>query len=160
MMVVRMETDTGSYRKTKSPGAAAAILYKNKILFAKRINLPFIINPGCWAFIAGKREHGEKYLQTALRELKEETGLMPSELKLILKKKITFLDHRRKTRWDNQFFIFSSKTKRIDLNIENTDYKWFSLNELAEKKELQATFADAEIIIKILKSALEKKNSR
>jgi 8-oxo-dGTP diphosphatase len=57
---------------TGRTATAIIILPKNKILLIKRTTPPFI---GFWALPGGRSEPGEAAEQTAIREVKEETGL-------------------------------------------------------------------------------------
>ena len=56
---------------------------KNEVLLMLRDNKPGILNPGKWGLIGGHIEDRENALQTAIREIKEETGLIikPKKLK-------------------------------------------------------------------------------
>ena len=58
-----------------TPQTAACIVQNtnNEILLVKRKNNPFI---GMWSLPAGFAEYGENPIDTAIRELKEETGLL------------------------------------------------------------------------------------
>jgi 8-oxo-dGTP diphosphatase len=60
--------------------ATAIIIYpEDKILLIKRLTPPFV---GYWALPGGRAEPGESVEQTAIREVKEETGI---EIRLIRK---------------------------------------------------------------------------
>lgn len=60
--------------------SGAFITHNNKIPMLHRDNNPSIPNPDCWQFIGGQTEGDETYLETAKREIKEETNLEISEL--------------------------------------------------------------------------------
>ena len=44
-----------------------------------------VIYPGLWQMVNGKIKAGEKAYQTALREIKEETGIVPERLWVVPK---------------------------------------------------------------------------
>lgn len=61
---------------------ALAILYKNgKFLMQLRDNIPTIVYPGNWTFFGGHIEPGEVPAVAIKRELLEEIGYTPTELK-------------------------------------------------------------------------------
>jgi ADP-ribose pyrophosphatase YjhB (NUDIX family) len=63
------------------PQSAVAVAVKNnKTLLVKRNRKPY---KNTWMFPAGFTEYGEHPEETALRELKEETGLMANNPKLM-----------------------------------------------------------------------------
>lgn len=57
----------------------AAITSGSKILVIKRVKKPYI---GHWNGIGGKVEHGESLETGMVREIQEETGLLPTQYKL------------------------------------------------------------------------------
>ncbi len=59
-------------------GVAIIVLYKGKILLGKRKNLA---GNGHYACPGGHLEYGESIEQCAIRELKEETGITPDNLR-------------------------------------------------------------------------------
>lgn len=125
------------YRMVENKGVNAVVLNKKRVLLLKRISLPFIIHPGYWAFVSGAKKKNENYLETAYREVEEETGIKRNDLKLLLKGgNITIMDDRRATKWTNRLFVFGSKGKKVRLNIENTSYKWVSLKGLEEERNI------------------------
>ena len=77
----------------------------------------------------GKR--GEQYKETAYRELNEETGLEMKSIRQLRKPiKVWMFDAKKNKKWQNYLFFFSSSTDKIKLNMENSGYRWASLNDL------------------------------
>lgn len=64
--------------------AASTILVNDKahVLLMLRDNKPGIADPGVWGFIGGHRKRGETARAAAVREIKEETGLIVKAAKL------------------------------------------------------------------------------
>ena len=81
-----------------------------------------------WQGVAGKIEKGEKSWETAIRELLEETGLIP--------KKMFIADHVSKfyeAKDDRINFVpvfgIEVNTKEVVLSDEHCDYKWVTIEE-------------------------------
>lgn len=65
------------------PEVAIAILYQNQqFLMQLRDDIPGIAHPGRWAFFGGHIEPDEAPEAAMLRELEEEIGYRPSQVKL------------------------------------------------------------------------------
>ena len=80
-------TDKGvkAVREVVSHGGGAAILAvkEGKIMMERQFRYPY--GETIWEIPAGKRDVGEDFIVTAKRELEEETGLIPLNLKEIFK---------------------------------------------------------------------------
>ncbi len=93
---------------------------------------------GHWGFPKGHTESGEKYLDTALRELNEETGIKKIKL---LKKKILFRDNYSfvnnagvKIIKTVDYFIAESLVTKVKIdNYEILNYKWLTYEKAFEK---------------------------
>ena len=86
-----------------------------------------------WAGISGYIEKGEKPIMTARKEIIEETGLKPSEFKLLHKGKsikITSTYLGEQLTWKIHPFLFETKTQEISIDWEHTDYKWIKPEEI------------------------------
>ncbi len=153
--------------KKNLDGITAAVIHRGKILLIKRINLPFVmVNPGVWNFVQGAREKGERYVQTAFREVNEETGISSEKLHLAFNPStIRLFDYRlgRKSRtWENKFFVFYADSKEVKLDLENTAFRWASIKEIESGLNYTNIFFNHESILNRLRRALdgEKKHSR
>jgi 8-oxo-dGTP pyrophosphatase MutT (NUDIX family) len=124
-------------RLVSKPGATAMIVNRGSVLILKRIRLPFIINPGRWFFVGGAMKRGESPLETAYREIMEETGIEAAELALLSSSTTTVADVGKGLKWPNSLFVFESKTRKVRLNIEHTDYRWVPLSGLGEYPDLE-----------------------
>ncbi len=100
---------------------------------------------GHWDFIKGKMEKGESTHETAIREAKEETGIID----------ITFLENFEEwIKYDFQyqgelvhkkvvFFLAETKTKQVMISHEHLDYTWMDYNTSMEK----TTFDNAKTVL-------------
>lgn len=82
------------------------------------------IYPGVWQMITGKIEGEEKAHQAALREIKEETGLVPLQL-WVAPKINSFYDP--KDEYICLLPVFAARVKgdtKVNLSGEHTEYKW------------------------------------
>lgn len=90
---------------------------------------------GYWQPVCGGVESGEKFIETALREVWEETGI--SNIKLIRDLKYTFKNEEPKNGvlMDMQDFCYAAEVEdipEVKLSDEHEDYKWCSYDEAKE----------------------------
>ncbi len=109
------------------------------IVFRKNQNLEFLVvhskNYNFWGFPRGMNEKGERIIDTALRELKEETGLSEEDIEIIE----DFLGSEEyKYYWDGEeiyktVYLFLAKLRNnrkiIVDNEEQDDYRWVNYKE-------------------------------
>ena len=109
---------------------------------------------GHWDFVKGKMEDGESTHETAIREAREETGIID----------ITFLENFEEwIKYDFQykgelvhkkvvFFLAETKTKEIIISHEHLDYTWMDYNTSMEK----TTFDNAKTVLTRAQTLLAK----
>ncbi len=109
---------------------------------------------GHWDFVKGKMEDGESTHETAVREAREETGIID----------ITFLENFEEwIKYDFQykgelvhkkvvFFLAETKTKEIIISHEHLDYTWMDYNTSMEK----TTFDNAKTVLTRAQTLLAK----
>jgi len=106
---------------------------KNRILILKRSNKVGTYN-GCWSGIAGYIEEGETPIQTALKEIKEETNIDKDNVKLLKKSdaiEFTDLYKNKKYDWIVYPFLFKLiKKSKIKIDWEHTDYRWINPSDI------------------------------
>lgn len=142
------------YKMVKREGITTALTNSGKILIVKRIRFPFISHPGMWSFVSGKREKGEKYLQSACREIFEETKIGAERLTLLGSTSVMLKDERSGLKWQNRLFVFRSSSRAVKLNIENTNYKWVSFDQLCRSKDLGSMLSDKKHVFSLIKSCM------
>ena len=125
------------YKLVSVPGMTAIIIHGQRILLLKRRNVPIILNAGIWAFLSGGRERGERYIDTAYREIREESGIDRHSLTLLFKTRMLLTDRKRRIVWPNWVFVFRSDTGKVRLDYENSGYRWATINQI--EKEINYT---------------------
>jgi len=87
---------------------------------------------GAWCQIAGGLEAGERAWETALRELREETGLVPEELHSAGMCE-QFYDARLEGIYMAPVFVaFVDTHAAVALNREHSEYRWIRLEDVDE----------------------------
>ncbi len=126
---------------------------KNEVLMQLRTDY------NAWGFIGGSMEIGESLEDTAIRELKEETGLIADELKFleVLSGKETYREYPNGDKLYDITGIFEVRKYHGELKINNDEskeLKWFKLDEIPEnlapmtKKHLEKHGYDLKSLIK------------
>ncbi|MCX8176381.1 MAG: NUDIX hydrolase [Candidatus Bathyarchaeota archaeon] len=121
--------------------ASSALVEKNgKILLVKRRFQP---HPGWWALPGGVVEYGETVEETAIREIKEETGL-----NIEVKKLLGVYDLMVKNEFSGEIekqytivcFVCECKSgeEKLKPNYEVLDVRWFNPED-AKKLQLVST---------------------
>jgi len=115
--------------KEQGFASAACIIKNKKILLLHRIK-----NYDVWELPGGKIEFGESPEEAAVREAKEETGLIVKSLGLItISSEITPQKHH------HIWFYYKCKILKGKIKIgdgEHKEYNWFTFNELKKLPDL------------------------
>jgi 8-oxo-dGTP pyrophosphatase MutT (NUDIX family) len=114
-------------KKLIAAGILAVDKNTGEILLIKRSNL--VPNPNKWAVVGGKKDpEDENTRVAAIREFKEE---VQPDTSYQLSKLPFFINENKYLKFYTYIGFFDNKFVPI-LNEENTDYGWFSLDELPE----------------------------
>jgi len=107
---------------------------------------------GHWDFPKGHIEEGEEDLETALRELEEETGISDAEIINEFKEKMHYFFTKKEGTISKTvcFFLAKNKHKNVKISHEHVDFEWMSYNEALER----LTFENARVILKKAKQFL------
>ena len=129
------------------------LFYSNEFLLIQHPAKPNG-NEGHWDFPKGHVEGSETELETAKRELVEETGIVDFRIFEGFRHRIEYNFHK-----DNQlvakeviFFLAESNTKEVVLSSEHQNFVWLN-NDLAHKK---LTYYNAKEVLAAVKIFLEK----
>ncbi len=103
------------------------LVHDNKLLILQRSNTVKTYKK-MWGGVAGYIEPNEQPLETAYKEIFEETGLLQDQVKLI--KQVTpveFTDIYNDETYNwviHPFMFFVEKKEKIQIDWEHTQYKW------------------------------------
>jgi 8-oxo-dGTP pyrophosphatase MutT (NUDIX family) len=102
--------------------------YNNRILILKRSD-QVRTHKHKWAGVSGYIEPGETDEQTALKEIREETGITEENLELVRKSDPIHVQDGEHV-WVVHPFLFRSATDKVTLDWEHTEYRWIAPDEL------------------------------
>lgn len=86
-----------------------------------------------WGGISGFIEEGEKPIERAVKEIKEETGLEEGDFELLKEgKAFSFKDEEVWIKWIVHPFLFKAKTKKIKIEKEHFEFKWIKPVEISK----------------------------
>lgn len=131
--------------------SAGIILYRTDK--NKRLYLILKYAEGHWDFAKGKKEKGETDVQTALREVKEETGITDVSIHESFQREIEYefmygadtMIHKTVI-----FFLGRVQTKDITLSNEHQEYAWYEYDDAS----FSITFPSARDILACADAAL------
>ena len=101
---------------------------KNGIEFLLLKRADYQVYPGLWQMVTGKIKESEKAYQTAIREIKEETGLTPLQL-WVAPTVNSFYEPKDEYICLLPVFAVRVEADKIQLSDEHTEYKWVKKNE-------------------------------
>jgi dihydroneopterin triphosphate diphosphatase len=110
--------------------------------------------PGIWQIVTGKMEIGEEAYNAALREVKEETGLM--QIKCFVAPKINqfYTPHNDKI-YLIPVFVVKVNNERVVLSEEHTKYKWLNFKNAYKKIHWYSQKENLKIIDDLLTGKIE-----
>tara|TARA_B100000579_G_C22064888_1_gene503158 strand:+ start:93 stop:506 length:414 start_codon:yes stop_codon:yes gene_type:complete len=109
---------------------------------------------GHWDFSKGHVEDNESELETAARELQEETGIVDFRLIDNFRQRITYNVHKNNAVTPKEviFFLAESSTKSIQLSSEHHNYRWLNFDLAYDR----LTYSNAKEVLVKAKTFLEK----
>ena len=117
------------------PSVATCILtdQKENILILKRSQKVGTYK-GLWSGVSGYVEEGEEPIDTAFKEIREETGLDKKDVKLLkTANPIEFSDVYKGETYDWKvypFLFFTRKKSKVQIDWEHSSYRWIKPSEL------------------------------
>ena len=84
-----------------------------------------------WGFVKGNIEAGEEEINTARRELKEETGIVKFKFLDKFKEKIDYYYKKdeKTVHKENVFFLVLTEYEDVNISEEHKSYKWCDYEE-------------------------------
>ena len=107
------------------------IKYNDQILILKRSEKVRSMK-GLWSGVSGIIENNENPIDRAKIEIFEEIGIREKEIRLLKKlEKMKISSQQYKNHeWEIFPFLFETKNRNIELNWENSEFKWILPKEL------------------------------
>ncbi len=135
--------------KEKSCGAVVFIKNGNS---AKYLLLNYAARH--WDFAKGNVEAGEKEQETAVRELKEETGITTAQFIGGFREEISYFYRRQGLTVHKEvvFFLMESQTDKVTLSFEHVGFIWLDYKQAMEK----LTFKNAKDVLQKANDFLKK----
>jgi dihydroneopterin triphosphate diphosphatase len=100
---------------------------KLEFLLLKRSN--YQIYPGVWQMVSGKIDKSEKAFETALREIKEETGIVPENMWVVPRVNSFYTADTDTICLVPVFACLVRSNLKIVLSTEHCEYKWVTSRE-------------------------------
>ncbi len=143
---------TGSGRRLEER-SAGAVVFRRESGSARYLLLKY--PAGHWDLPKGNIEKGEEPVQTMLREVREETGLVDLEVVSGYEKKIEYFYRRegKKVHKTVVFFLAETWTEKVTISFEHQDYGWFDFEEAVKR----VTYPNARRLIREAQSFVEER---
>ena len=124
------------------------IKYNDQILILKRSEKVRSMK-GLWSGVSGIIENNENPIDRAKIEIFEEVGIREKEIRLVKKlEKMKIQSQQYKNHeWEIFPFLFETKNENIELNWENSEFKWILPKEL---KNYQTVPSLEKILVNLL----------
>lgn len=138
--------------------SAGAIVFRLERRAPRYLLLNYSYKTVYWDFPKGNIERGEEPLRTALRELKEETGITKVEVLPGFKEDIKYIYMRGGKRVFKEviFFLLHTAEERVTLSEEHIGYAWLPF----EKAMRTLTFRNSRQVLEKAHAFLEKTRSK
>jgi bis(5'-nucleosidyl)-tetraphosphatase len=119
----------------------AVVLFKD----AKINYLLLQYEAGHWDFVKGNVEPNESETDTVLRELKEETSIVASQVIDGFRERIQYFYRRQGETIQKEvvFYIIQANTEKVELSFEHVGYAWLDYLHALEK----LTFKNAKDVL-------------
>lgn len=106
----------------------SVLLHQGRVLVLKRSDKVSTCQR-MWAGVSGYIEPGEEPLQTAIKEIGEETSITKATL---VRSAATLMVRQQDTIWAIHPFLFESPTDQVTIDWEHTEYKWALPSQMDE----------------------------
>ncbi len=108
------------------------------VVYAKPLEVKYLLlqyEAGHWDFVKGNVESGETEQETAVRELREETGIADAHFMDGFKEKISYFYKRQKQTVYKEvvFFLMEAKGTAVKISFEHVGFDWLPYEEAMKK---------------------------
>jgi 8-oxo-dGTP diphosphatase len=130
------------------PSARLILLDPQDRLFLFKVHQPSVYDPAdpfrdpFWIMIGGLVDPGEAYAQTAVREAREETGLVVEDVRWVWSRERVMQWRDKHVLHREQFFLGRTKSTAVDTSglderekSWTLDHRWWSADEIAASSE-------------------------
>ena len=130
------------------PSARLILLDPRDRLFLFKVHQPTVYDPAdpfrdpFWIMVGGLVDPGEEFAQTAVREAREETGLVIRDVRHVWSRERIMQWRDRLVRHREKFFLGRSDTSRVDTSglddrekSWTLDHRWWSADEITASSE-------------------------
>ena len=117
-------------------------------VFYKNVQVKYLLlqyEAGHWDFVKGNVEPNESEADTVLRELKEETGIVATQLIEGFRGQIQYFYRRQGETIQKEvvFYLIQADTERVELSFEHVGYEWLNYQHALER----LTFKNAKEVL-------------
>jgi 8-oxo-dGTP pyrophosphatase MutT (NUDIX family) len=118
------------------------------VIFHKNSEVKFLLllyEAGHWDFVKGNVEPNESEIETVLRELKEETGIVATQPFEGFRERIQYFYRRRGETIQKEvvFYLIQVGTEKVELSFEHVGFAWLDYQHALEK----LTFKNAKDVL-------------
>lgn len=133
--------------------SCGAVVYAKNNSEVKYLLLQY--EAGHWDFVKGNVEEDESEQQTAVRELKEETGIDDASFVDGFREKISYFYKRQGATVYKEvvFFLMAAKNTNVMLSFEHVAFDWLSYDDAMKK----LTFKNAKNVLQRAREFLKNK---
>lgn len=115
---------------SRPPAVVACVLHSDGQVCLIQRSESVSSDPGKWHCVTGYLPPGRSPLETALAEIREETGLQSHQMRLLDGPETLQLKGDGKV-WTVHVFHFEVYTVRLQLNWENSRYQWLTRDQVS-----------------------------
>jgi dihydroneopterin triphosphate diphosphatase len=127
---------------------------KNDLEFLLLKRSDKVIYPALWQMVNGKIKDGEKAFQTALREIKEETGLLPLRIWTVPSINSFYSQEDDSIIFLPVFAAEVSSASEIMLSYEHCDYQWVNPSKAKKMLAWEGQRHSVDIIVNYFKKEI------
>jgi 8-oxo-dGTP diphosphatase len=130
------------------PSARLILLDPQDRLFLFKVHQPSVYDPAdpfrdpFWIMVGGLVDPGEAFAQTAVREAREETGLVVEDVRWVWSRDRVMQWREKQVLHREQFFLGRTRSTAVDTSgldekekSWTLDHRWWSVDEIAASSE-------------------------